>query len=276
MTSLAHEPERSTSNHLELVATEVAVLAARFVRSQFGGAVSAGTKSTDTDVVTHTDMASEDLVRVELARRCPGSTIVGEEAGRSLGSNNVGWIVDPIDGTVNFLYGLPVVSVSIAATLGGQVVAGAVTDVLSGETFCASIGNGATCDGAPIFASGANQLGQALVGTGFAYDAGAREREAQLLTKVLPVCRDIRCMGSAALNLCWVAAGRLDGFYERSIQTYDYAAGALIAAEAGASVELPAANETDLTLAAAPEIFPQLSAAVANQPGPADSAGYRE
>lgn len=263
MTAFVGESELGAATHLALVAAEVSILAAAFVRTQFGGAVAAGTKSTPTDVVTHTDMASESLIRTELTQRCPGSTIVGEEAGRQSGSNDVGWIVDPIDGTVNFLYALPVVSVSIAATIGGQVVAGAVTDVATGETFAASLGNGATSNGSPISCGAVDKLSQALVGTGFAYDAPSRALEAQLLTEVLPACRDIRCMGSAALNLCWVACGRLDGFYERSIQTYDYAAGALIAAEAGATVEVPAENETDLTIAASPQVFPRLSAIVA-------------
>ena len=218
----------------------------------------AGTKSSPTDVVTHTDLESERRIRSELLLRCPGSSIEGEEFDDQFGDTGIGWIVDPIDGTVNFLYGLPVVSVSIAATMNGTVVAGAVVDVLQGEIFSATVGEGARSNGSSIKCSSTSLLTQALVGTGFAYDALRRSAEADLLTHVLPQCRDIRCMGSAALNLCWVGAGRLDAFFERHIQTYDYAAGALIAAEAGASVMLPANNLTDLTMAATPLVFDAL------------------
>ena len=159
---------------------------------------------------------------------------------------------------------LPVVSVSIAATIDGVVVAGAVADVVRGEVFAATRGEGARRDSAEIVASDPGTLSQALIGTGFSYQAEIRQREANVVSRVLPVCRDIRCMGSAALNLCWVGSGRLNGFYERDIQTYDYAAGALIAAEAGATVELPADNGLDLTIAAPPSVFADLRALVAN------------
>ncbi len=248
----------SPAKHLELVASDVAEQAAELVRAALGDAVPSGTKSSDTDVVTNTDLLSERLIRDELTTRCPGSTIVGEEFDDQPGANGVGWIVDPIDGTVNFLYDLPVISVSIAATIDGVVVAGAVCDILRGETFSAARGEGARRDNAPIECSTTTTLGQALVGTGFAYDASARAEEASILTRVLPACRDIRCMGSAALNLCWVGCGRLDGFYERSIQTYDYAAGALIASESGATVELPTANTSDLAIASNGAVFSEL------------------
>ena len=242
------------ARQLEVVAIEVAQLAARFVGTQSGGAVAAAIKSSPTDVVTHTDRESEQLIRAELLQRCPGSSIVGEEYDDDAGGNNVGWVVDPIDGTVNFLYDLPVVSVSIAATIDGEIVAGAVADVHRGEIYSAAAGAGARRDGVSIMASSLSDLGQALVGTGFAYDAQLRAEQAQVLGRLLPACRDIRCMGSAALNLCWVGAGRLDAFFERDLKTYDYAAGALIAAEAGARVVLPDASTDDLTLATAPGI----------------------
>ena len=155
-------------------------------------------------------------------------------------------------------------SVSIAATIDGEVVAGAVADVLRGEVFTATRGEGARRDSETIVADDPGILSQALIGTGFSYDADVRQREATVVGRVLPSCRDIRCMGSAALNLCWVGTGRLNGFYERDIQTYDYAAGALIAAEAGATVELPADNGLDLTIAAPPSIFGDLHDLVAN------------
>ncbi|MGI9611275.1 MAG: inositol monophosphatase family protein [Acidimicrobiales bacterium] len=252
----------SPARHLELVASEVVEQAATLVRSSLGSATAARTKSSPTDVVTHTDLASERLIRNELRIRCPGSNIVGEEYDDQKGENSIGWIVDPIDGTVNFLYDLPVVSVSIAATIEGQVVAGAVADLVRGDVFTASIGEGSRLNGETVVVDGSRSLEQSLVGTGFSYDGSIRATEADILTRLLPACRDIRCMGSAALNLCWVGCGRLDAFYERDIKIYDYAAGALIAAEAGARVELPAANHEDLTVAAVSTVFDQLRAIV--------------
>lgn len=241
--------------HLELVAVEVARLAAAFVLEHADRATALRTKSTPTDVVTETDLASESLIRQELQARCPGSTIVGEEYGDTVGSNEIGWIVDPIDGTVNFLYGLPVVSVSIAASLNGEIVAGAVADTRSGQVYSARLGGGARLEDNDLAVSTPAGLSTALIGTGFAYDAAIRSEQAQVLTELLPTCRDIRCMGSAALNLCFVAAGLLDGYFERDIKLYDYAAGALIAAEAGAAVQVR--NEaSDLTWAASPAIAP--------------------
>lgn len=248
--------------HLERVAIEVGRLAADLVRDNVGHAAASGTKSSPTDVVTATDVASEALIRRELTTRCPGSSIVGEELSDDVGSNTVGWVVDPVDGTVNFLYGLPVVAVSIAATVEGITVAGAVVDVVRGEIFSAHRGGGARLDGETIEVGRATDLSTALVGTGFAYDAERRRAQAGIIGGLLPACRDIRCMGSAALNLCWMATGRLDAYFEQNTKPYDYAAGALIAAEAGARVELPATNELDLVMAAAPSIFEPLRALV--------------
>lgn len=251
---------RAVAQHLELVAVDVARVAARLVASAAGSASAARTKSSPTDVVTHTDLQSETLIRNELLARCPGSAIVGEEYDDGIGTNHVGWIVDPIDGTVNFLYDLPVVAISIAATIDGSIVAGAVADVHRGQTFSASIGSGARCDGAPIAASTVDQLAQSLIGTGFSYDAQLRARQAEVIGRVLPGCRDIRCMGSAALNLCWVGCGRLDGYFERDLKIYDHAAGALIAAEGGATVHSP--TDSDLVIATTPAIHAGLSALV--------------
>lgn len=254
------------ANHLELVASQVALKAAVFVRTYLGQARIAATKSTATDIVTETDIASEALIRRELESRCPGSSILGEELGQTSGDKNqqqkVGWIVDPIDGTVNFHYGLPVVSVSIAATINDHVVAGAVSDVLNGTTFSASLGGGARCDGESITASSATELATSLIGTGFAYDAHTRHEQAQTMVTLLPACRDIRCMGSAALNLCWVGAGLLDGYTERGTKIYDYAAGALIASEAGAVVRTPEDTASDLTVAAGPGIIDEFASYV--------------
>lgn len=250
--------ESDRARQLEHLAIDVANIAAAFVRTRTGDAETAATKSSATDVVTHTDLECERLIRSELLARSPGSTIVGEEFDDDDGGNNVGWIIDPIDGTVNFLYDLPVVSISIAATIDGSVVAGAVADVHHAETFSAALGTGARRSTGPITPSTPDSLDHALIATGFSYDAGLRAQQATQLAHLLPACRDVRCMGSAALNLCWVGCGRLDGYFERDIKTYDYAAGALIAAEAGAVVELPGDNRIDLTIAAAPGIFDSL------------------
>lgn len=223
-----------------------------------GRAEVAGRKSTPTDVVTHTDIASERLIRSELLLRCPGSSIVGEELPDEVGTNRVEWIVDPIDGTVNFLYDLPVVSISIAARLDDQMVAGAVVDVIRGDVFTAAFGEGATINGEPIEVATLAPMGQSLIGTGFAYEAGVRAEQAVIVSRLLPEARDIRCMGSAALNLCWVGCGRLDGYYERGTKLYDYAAAALIASEAGAQVELPNPATAASVIASRSQIFEQL------------------
>lgn len=246
------------ARQLAYVAADVAALAAEYVASAMGSAVAATTKSTPTDVVTHTDLESERMIRRELELRCPGSLIVGEEFDDEEGVNSIGWIVDPIDGTINFLYDLPVISVSIAATIDGEVVAGAVADVLRGEVFEAAVGGGARIDGEPIGVSAVTELGQALVGTGFSYESEVRSHQASRLLRILPECRDIRCMGSAALNLCWVGCGRLDAYFEHDLKPYDHAAGALIAAEAGARVLTPRRPDDRLTLASAPDIAESL------------------
>lgn len=262
MTTRAHV--LAPSEHLMHVAVEVAQDAATFVRAFHGSATAAATKSSPTDVVTQTDIECEQRIRESLRQRCPGSTVVGEELEQHVGANDVGWIVDPIDGTVNFLYGLPVVSVSIAATIADEVVAGAVVDVRSGTTFSAMRGRGAYRDGERVKASRPPALAEALIGTGFSYQADVRFVQASVLQRLLPACRDIRCMGSAALNLCWVGCGLLDGYFERGIKLYDFAAGALVAEEGGAIVSLPDDPATGLTWAAAPAVADELAGIVAD------------
>lgn len=251
---------------LEAVAVDVARLAANHVRSRLGAVRDAVAKSSPTDIVTDTDIETEQLIRHELEARSPGSSIVGEELADQHGESNVGWIVDPLDGTINFLYNLPVVSVSVAATLHGTVVAGAVADVLLGETFSATTGQGARCDGVTIAVSGGQDLTNSLIGTGFSYDAVRRADEAAVVSRVLPAARDIRCFGSAALQLCWVGSGRLDACYQRGLKIYDYAAGALIATEAGAEVEQPSDNDDELLLATSPQLLSAIRDIVVRSP----------
>jgi myo-inositol-1(or 4)-monophosphatase len=194
------------------------------------------TKSSPTDMVTEVDRESEELIVGRLLTARPGDGVLAEEGGETGGSTGVVWVVDPLDGTTNYLYGFPAFAVSVAARYGGVTVAGAVHDAVHGETFAAARGRGATCNGRPIRVSGQTDLATALVGTGFAYDAGRRARQAATLVRVLPRVRDIRRAGSAALDLCWVACGRLDGYYEWGLGPWDLAAGELVVAEAGGVV----------------------------------------
>lgn len=249
---------------LEDIAVAVSGAAADLVRHSVGLARVAGdSKSSPTDVVTETDLAAERFIRAALLDAAPGSAIVGEEFDDEAGSSNIGWIVDPIDGTVNFLYDLPVVSVSIAATVGGQIVAGAVADVIRDEVFSAARGEGARRNGEHVTVNQPRDLSVALVGTGFSYTADRRKVQGRVISRLLAEARDIRCMGSSALNLCWVGCGRLDAFYQDEMKIYDYAAGGLIAEEAGASVEWPSDNALDLMIASAPNLADGLRAIVA-------------
>ncbi len=192
------------------------------------------TKSSRTDMVTAVDRASEALIvdTIETAR--PGDGVLGEEGSQRDGTSGVRWIIDPLDGTTNYLYGFPLYAVSIGVEVDGVMEAGVVAHPPMGEVFTARRGNGALCNGAPISVSGKDELATALIGTGFAYDAGRRREQAQWLEHILPSVRDIRRGGAAALDLCWVACGRLDGFYEAGLAPWDVADGDLIAREAGA------------------------------------------
>ena len=257
---------------LRTVAVAVATEAAAHVRARrpelFGtdpagetGAVR--TKSTDTDPVTVADTESEDLIRRRLTHLRPGDGFLGEERGgdSEVGAHRVRWVVDPIDGTVNFVYGIPAFAVSVAAQIDGCSVAGAVVDVTTGDTYSAALGAGATLTAADGTVSSlrctpVTEVGLALVATGFSYDAGRRARQGRLGAELLPRVRDIRRIGAAALDLCMVAAGRIDAHYEHGLNPWDWAAGALIAAEAGATVRLPAGfgSGGELTVAVAPGI----------------------
>jgi myo-inositol-1(or 4)-monophosphatase len=197
------------------------------------------TKSTPTDVVTAADTALEALVRERLAQLRPGEPVVGEEGGGAAEPGAVTWVVDPIDGTINFLYGLPWYAVSLAATRDGVSLAGVVAEPASGRLWSAALGAGATCDGRPLRASAVTALDMTLVGTGFAYSAERRTRQAAFVAGLLPRVRDLRRSGSSALDVCSVAAGWLDAYVEHGPNWWDWAASALIAREAGAVVRTP-------------------------------------
>ncbi len=194
------------------------------------------TKTTLTDMVTETDRAVERRLVGALLDARPDDGVLGEEGADRPGTSGVRWLLDPIDGTTNFVYGLPGFNISVAAEVDGEVVAGVVVDPLHGDTFSAARGAGARRNERPIRANPPGDLAAALVATGFSYDAARRRRQAEVLTRVLPAVRDIRRIGAAALDLCWVACGRVDAYYERGLQPWDWAAGTLIAEEAGATV----------------------------------------
>ena len=221
---------------LEL-AEEVAREAARLiVEERPRGLGVATTKTTETDVVTEMDTRSERLIVERIAAARPDDGFLGEEGASRSGTSGVRWVVDPIDGTVNYLYEYPAYAVSIAAAVGDEVVAGAVVNPVSGEVFTAALGHGAWLDGARLQPIVPPPLELALVATGFGYDARRRARQADILREVLPVVRDVRRAGAASLDLCSVAVGRVDGYYEQGLAPWDLAAGGLVAAEAGAVV----------------------------------------
>jgi fructose-1,6-bisphosphatase/inositol monophosphatase family enzyme len=195
-----------------------------------------GTKSSSTDMVTEVDRASEQLIVAGLRAARPDDALLGEEGTTSAGTSGVRWVIDPLDGTTNYLYGLAGFAVSIAAEVDGEAAVGVVHDPLHGDVFTAVRGRGAHRNGQELHVSGAGDVRDALVATGFAYDPDRRRKQAAVLTEVLPRIRDIRRGGAAAVDLCSVACGRVDAFYERGLGPWDFAAGALIAQEAGAVV----------------------------------------
>jgi myo-inositol-1(or 4)-monophosphatase len=224
-----------------------------------------GTKSSPTDVVTDMDRASEALIRLRLLAARPGDAILGEEGGES-GAGPVRWVVDPLDGTVNYLYGLADWSVSIAAELAGVVVAGVVAAPVHGEVFTAVLGRGAWLRAgaaAPVALRCNTGVppAQALVATGFGYEVPRRVVQGEVAGALLPQVRDIRRAGSCAVDLCSVAAGRVDAYYERGVNYWDYAAGGLVATEAGARLGGLAGRPASpsMTIAAEPVLFGQLS-----------------
>jgi myo-inositol-1(or 4)-monophosphatase len=246
----------SPESLLEL-ATDLALRAGDLALSMREGVAVETTKSSPTDVVTAADAAAERLVVEGIRAARPGDGVLGEEGADDVGSTGVRWVVDPVDGTVNFLYGLPQWAVSIAAEVDGLVVAGVVRDPAKDETWQAVRGGGATCNGRPLRCSAATELSQSLLATGFSYDARRRRAQAQHLLTLLPLVRDVRRMGAGALDLCAVAAGRVDAYYEQAMSPWDWAAGALVAREAGAVVGglRGRAESSDLVVAAAPGVF---------------------
>jgi fructose-1,6-bisphosphatase/inositol monophosphatase family enzyme len=218
------------------VALEAANGAAAILKEGVGQArQDVRTKSSPTDMVSEMDRAAEAFIDQLLTRRRPDDAVLAEEGSDRTGTSGVRWIVDPLDGTTNYLFGIPAYGVSVAVEVDGAATVGVVVDPSRSETWTAVAGRGAQLNGRPIRVSAAAiPLQQALIATGFSYRSEQRARQANIVSRVLPNVRDIRRFGSAALDLCWVAAGRVSGYYEWGLQPWDLAAGLLIAAEAGA------------------------------------------
>lgn len=270
----------ASAGDLRSIAVDVAQTAAAHIRRRrpqlFGSDVAdrdaaVSTKSAPTDPVTLADTEAESLIRGELARLRPDDAILGEEEGGSVEvPGGVRWVVDPIDGTVNFLYGVPAYAVSIAAQIDGVSVAGAVVDVARDVVYHAAVGAGAVREDPgeviTLRCNAIHDLDIALVATGFGYAADLRRAQGRVVAELLPQVRDIRRIGSAALDLCMVASGQVDIHYEHGLSPWDWAAGSLIAAEAGARVITPSAQSRSadraVTVAAAPGVFDDFAAAL--------------
>jgi myo-inositol-1(or 4)-monophosphatase len=242
-------------NDLLALARRAALEAGSMISRTPGRSLRASTKSSPTDFVTEMDRASEQLIREIIVAARPHDGLIGEEGSPRPSHSGISWLIDPIDGTANYVRGLPNFSVSIAAVTPDEAVAGVVYDPTLDETFTAVRGRGAALNDAPVACS-ATPLAEAIVGTGFGYSPAERAEQAELLGAVLPSVADIRRVGSAAISLCWVACGRLDAFYEAGLAPWDFAAGSLIAREAGADVHGGRPSQTDgaMIIVSAPSV----------------------
>ncbi len=282
-------PEGTDLAGLEQLATRVAVAAGRLVVDERPRLVEASaTKSSPTDIVTIMDTRAEELIRGLLLAERPADGFLGEEGNDHRGTSGITWVVDPIDGTVNYLYDIPAYAVSVAAVAGDpktpgewQVLAGAVADPALRRVYHGTLGGGAyergwdqraETPGIPLKVGSVDALSGALVGTGFGYTPHRRTEQGRVLLALLPRVRDIRRIGSAALDLCSVACGRLDGFYESGLNSWDMAAGWLMVTESGGVVSGPNGGPPSaaLTVAGNPVVQGQLLAALEDprgQPG---------
>src|SRR5437763_6747725 len=200
----------SDERELLTIAIEAAEVAADELRPRFGHRQDGvRSKSSPTDLVSDADVAAESAIRSVLARLRPGDSVLGEEGGAT-GDGEMRWVVDPLDGTINFLFGIPAFAVSVACENSSGTLAGIVLDPLRDECFAATASGTPTLNGAPIEASSRTDLATALVATGFAYDPSVRDRQAAVVARLLPRVRDIRRVGAAALDLAWAGCGRLD------------------------------------------------------------------
>ncbi|HEY4811512.1 MAG TPA: inositol monophosphatase family protein [Solirubrobacteraceae bacterium] len=261
-----HPPElgRSEADELLELAVQAATMAGALLleRVRRGAERQVSAKSTPTDLVSEADLASERAIRELLSRRRPEDGFIGEEGDHAEGTSGLQWVVDPLDGTVNFLFGIPQWCVSVAVRDSAGTIAGAVYDPNRDELFTAtrnasprlvSSRGTAELDAGAIAHSRGGDLATSLIATGLAYDAEVRAAQARVLARLAPRVRDIRRFGSAALDLCWTAAGRYDGYFERTVKEWDIAAGALICERAGLRVlELPVHEQLPWGILAAP------------------------
>ncbi len=227
------EPTWSNQQFVEL-AERMARAAGTLIRDGLNRSRTLETKSSGTDLVTEMDKAAEHLIVSMIHAERPQDGVLGEEGASSEGTSGVIWVIDPIDGTTNYVYRHPLFSVSIGVQFNGVTIAGAVAAPMLDEVFTATRGGGATCNGLPLQVTAERNISHALVGTGFAYTPEFRVVQGARVARLLPRIREIRRGGSAALDLCFVAAGRLDAYYEDGLQPWDECAGLLIALEAGA------------------------------------------
>lgn len=281
------EEERAS---LEVLALQLALEAGLLIRDERPARLEVDrTKTTDLDVVTVMDTRAEQLLRSRIAQARPDDGVLGEEEGLTAGTSGLSWVLDPIDGTVNYLYDLPAYAVSVAVVVGDPTVpgawapvAGAVINPRTDELFHARAGGGAHLltveDSVPLRVSAVDHLAGALLATGFAYDLEVRRGQAATVADLLPRVRDIRRMGAAALDLCHVAAGRVDGYWEKDTHVWDIAAGVLVVTEAGGVVSGARAGSAPseaLVAGAGPALHPVLLAALTDasddRPGPAST-----
>jgi myo-inositol-1(or 4)-monophosphatase len=240
------------------LASELARDAGRLHTEGLRGALRLETKSSPTDLVSQVDREAERLIVERLRRLRPDDAVLGEEGALGDGTSGVEWVIDPLDGTTNYVYGYAAFAVSIAVKIDGRPRIGVVLDSSAEHMYRAIAGFGVTCDDRPIRARESSDLSTALVATGFSYEAAQRERQGAVVARVVGRVRDLRRGGTAALDLCHVAAGRVDAYWELDLSPWDYAAGAVIAAEAGAEVAFPKAahGRGPAVVAAAPALMP--------------------
>ncbi|MGI0521832.1 inositol monophosphatase [Microbacterium maritypicum] len=258
---------------LRELATEIAEEAGELARTRRQEGVRlAATKSSLADIVTEADREVEALIRARLRAARADDGFLGEESGAEVGSSGITWVVDPIDGTVNYAYGIPAYDVSIAAVRGEpdpatwEALAGAVNAPALGETFTAARGHGAWVNGSRLAVTAETPAG-ALLATGFGYDPATHEGDIATVARVMPMARDIRRMGAAALDLAFVAAGRLDGYFERGLRPWDFAAGALLVEEAGGVVSrIDVDSLRPMLIAGGPDVHARLLAILDEKP----------
>lgn len=259
------------AENLRALAIDIAREAGELARvRRTEGVAIAATKSHLADIVTEADREVEDLIRQRLREDRAGDGFLGEESGAERGESEVTWVVDPIDGTVNYAYGIPSYAVSIAAVTGEpqpdlwHAGAAVVFNPASGELFHAAEGAGAWLDGQRLTVNDQPTSAGALLATGFGYDPATHAGDLARVARVMPLARDLRRIGAASLDLAFVAAGRLDGYFERGLHPWDHAAGALLVVEAGGRVGGGGARDTpsrDMTIASGQGIYDALRAA---------------